>query len=160
MGQMYAKLSNNCANFSHCSLDWPLLDSHWMTSDPATVVNSNSFFVIPIVISLLPVNGITLSSLLVAAGSILVLTSELLGLEVEGELPIETLSEVSVPGGDSAFEPRPVRPLFWAVMPESGCRIFIIQPSSSCSTALMSLGLTWKRSVSPTLATVSFRSWH
>jgi len=35
MGQMYAKLSNNCASFSHCNLEWPLLDSHWMTSDPS-----------------------------------------------------------------------------------------------------------------------------
>jgi hypothetical protein len=78
----------------------------------------------------------------VAAGIILVLTSELLGLEVVGELLIATLSEVSVPGGDSAFEPRPVLFLFWAVMPESGCRIFIIKPSSSCSTELISVGLT------------------
>ncbi len=89
---------------------------------------------------IIPVNGITLSSLLGAAGSILVLPSEL----VVGELLIAAPSEVSVPGGESGLEPRPVLFLFWAAIPESGCRIFIINPSSSCSTELKSLGLTYK----------------
>ena len=73
------------------------------------------------------------------------LTSEMLGLEaVVGELLIAVLREVSVPGGESELGPRPALFLFWAAIPESGCRIFIINPSSSCSIELKSLGLTYK----------------